>query len=85
MGSAIGTTRAFTVATEPWTVHWSFDCFGRRGTFALGVDRMDSSLATADRGVSDTAVTDGGTVTYTDTGTYTLTITTQCDWTVQVS
>ncbi len=80
-----GTTPTFTEGS-PWTVGWQFDCsdYANGGTFKVVVNQPtgDSNVDVASE--QSGRGNEGGSTSYTDTGTFSITITSSCFWDVTV-
>lgn len=85
-GSGIHTTSSFVVpaAAKGWHVNWSYNCasFGGKGNFGFYVFQ-GTVMDDTDFGPNQLGAKGSGVEHYYDTGTFHLTINSECDWTVQ--
>lgn len=84
-GSGPTTTGSFVIPStdSQWTLTWSADCTSQLGgTGYIDVGVTNSISDSVDEVVTNTA---SGTSTFSDTGTFSLSISTPCNWTVSVS
>ena len=79
-----GTTPSFEMGA-PWTMNWNFSCadYSQGGSFSLAVNQPSGDHA-VDAGVNESAERDAGTINFSDTGTFSLTLTSGCYWWVQI-
>jgi hypothetical protein len=80
-----GTTPTFAQSGN-WTMSWNFNCaaFGSAGNFQVNVNQPSGDL-TIDNGPNELAASGSGTDYYTDTGTFSLSVNSECDWSITVS
>jgi hypothetical protein len=80
-----GTTPSFN-QTGPWTLAWTYNCanIGSIGTFSVDVHQPASSTI-FDTGADELGSTGSGTDHYYDTGSFTLSVTSLCNWTMTVA
>jgi hypothetical protein len=80
-----GTTPNFT-QTGAWTMAWTYDCsdFGSQGNFNVDVNQPDGDTA-VDLGTNELGDGGSGTDFYYDTGTFNLSVESECAWTVTVT
>ena len=66
----------------PWTLSWSYNCagFGTTGNFIVNVNN-----SIADQGVNELGNGGSGTDYYYDSGTFSLSVLSECDWSVTVN
>jgi len=79
-----GLTQRFAVSS-PWSLSWSYDCtsLGSYGYFAVSVVQPTGDAA-SDSGPSEDGFSGSGTDYYTDTGTFSLDVSSLCNWTITV-
>jgi hypothetical protein len=84
--SGISSTTPFTVpaAAKGWHVNWTYNCsnFGSSGNFTFDVEQ-GTSLDFNDEGPNELGANGSGTEHYYDTGTFHLSVNSECTWTVQ--
>jgi hypothetical protein len=80
-----GDTPTFTQA-GPWTMSWSYDCtaYGSEGNFAVDINQPDGDDA-ADLGTDELGTSGSGTDYYYDTGQFSLSVISECDWSITVT
>jgi hypothetical protein len=80
-----GSTSNFS-QTGPWTMAWSYDCstFGSQGNFSVNVTQPAGDGA-VDLGTNELGDGGSGTDYYYDTGTFSLSIDSECDWSITVT
>ncbi len=80
-----GTTPSFS-QTGPWTLAWTYNCanVGGIGVFSVTVNQPASST-TFDTGADELGSGGSGTDHYYDTGSFTVTVTSLCNWTMTVA
>lgn len=80
-----GSTPQFDV-TAPWTMSWSYNCanLGTTRNFIVGVHRWTGAL-TFDVGPNELGIGGNGTDTYHNSGTFNLTVDSECAWSITVS
>lgn len=68
-----------------WEMAWSFDCtaFGSSGTFSVNINQPAGS-PTVDIGPNELSAGESGTDYYSDTGTLSLSIISECTWSISV-
>jgi hypothetical protein len=80
-----GNPQAFAVSA-PWTMAWTYDCtnIGEPGAFSVDVNQPagDNSL---DVGPDETGMSGSGTDTYGDSGVFSLSVISQCDWSAAIT
>jgi hypothetical protein len=78
---ATGSTPEFAVR-GPWTLAWSYNCanLGSDGIFGVEVTGSPSDLGPNEFGMSGS-----GTDSFTDSGTFSLAVLSECDWSVTVN
>jgi hypothetical protein len=85
-GSGNTTTQQFTVPSSStgWTLKWMYNCtlLGASGNFIVDVVGHGTSKQTRDRGPNELGEGGQGTQHYFDTGTFTLEIASECEWSV---
>lgn len=69
-----------------WTLSWSYDCssFGSKGNFVVTVNQPSNDL-TSDPGPNELGMSGSGTDYYTDSGTFSLSINSECSWSITVA
>ena len=69
-----------------WTMSWSYSCaaYGQAGNFSVIVNQPANDT-TIDIGPNELGSGGSGTDSYTDTGVFSLSITSECDWSISVS
>ncbi len=86
--SQTGTTGQTSQFTESgaWSMAWSYNCasFGSSGNFNVNVNQPSGDLA-FDQGPNELGTSGSGTDHYSDTGTFSLEIDSECQWTINVS
>src|SRR5579875_83575 len=86
--SQIGTSGSTSQFSESqnWEMAWSFDCssYGSPGNFMVDVNQPTGDTTT-DPGPNELGMSGSGTDYYTDTGTFSLSINSECSWTITVS
>ena len=72
--------------TGNWTMAWSYNCssFGSAGNFSVTVNQPSGDL-TEDNGPNELGLSGSGTDYYTDTGAFSLSVISECDWSITVS
>jgi len=80
-----GETQAFSQSAG-WQMSWSYNCasYGGSGNFIVTVDQP-SGDNTIDFGPNELGTGGSGTDYYTDTGTFSLSVNSECEWTINVS
>ena len=80
-----GNTVAFFVAS-PWTMAWTYDCasFGSSGPFIVYVNQPLGGLSD-DFGPDELGTGGSGSNSYTDEGTFSLSIISGCDWSITIT
>ena len=75
-----GQTQQFT-AYAPWSMAWSYNCsnYGSQGNFFVEVD------GSSDIGPNELGSSGSGTDYYNDSGTFSLTVISECNWSVSIS
>ena len=80
-----GNTQRFLISSN-WTMSWTYDCsnFGSSGNFAVLINQPsgDSSF---DVGPNELGPGGSGTDSYTDRGIFTLSIDSECHWTISIN
>ena len=76
-----GQTAQFT-QTGSWQMAWSFNCsnYGSQGNFQVSING-----STGDIGPNELSTSESGTDYYTDTGVFSLSVNSECNWTITVS
>lgn len=81
-GNGQDTTKTFTVAAD-WSLTYSFNCagYGQAGNFIVYVDYPNGDI------IANSLAASGGTTTYQsdDGGVHSLTVSTECAWTIKVT
>jgi hypothetical protein len=69
-----------------WTMAWSYNCgsSGSEGNFIVDINQPAGD-ETSDIGPNELAMNGSGTDNYTDTGVFSLDVTSECDWSITVS
>lgn len=82
---ASGQTPQFTESGK-WQMAWSYNCsnFGSSGNFGVTVNEPSSST-TYDQAPNELGTGGSGTDYYTNTGTFSLSVNSECNWTITVS
>lgn len=85
-GSGTGDTVQFRVTRSSWQLKWTYSCaaFGSEGNFIVTVNGYGGAAGTTDQGVNDLGTGGTGDEHYYDSGTFNLSIDSECDWTVAV-
>ncbi len=80
-----GQTPQFTESGN-WQMAWSYNCsnFGSSGNFAVTVNQPSNSTV-IDIGPNELGMSGSGTDSYTDTGTFSLSVSSECNWSISVS
>lgn len=80
-----GNTPSFSQSGN-WTMSWSFNCtnFGSAGNFQVTINQPAGDLS-PDLGVNELSVSGNGAEFYEDTGTFSLAVNSECDWSITVS
>ena len=80
-----GSTASFTMS-GPWTMSWSYNCssYGTAGYLGVTVNQPAGDPA-LDDAPNELGMSGSGTDYYYDTGTFSLSIVSQCDWSITVS
>jgi hypothetical protein len=80
-----GEPQAFSVG-GPWTLAWSYNCayFGSPGNFTVEVNQPAGDL-NLDIGPNELGAGGNGVDSYSDTGTLSLTIISECEWSITIS
>lgn len=80
-----GNSAAYAVG-GPWTMAWSYDCtaFGSPGNFSININQPPGDFA-LDIGPNELGTEGSGTDSYTDTGTFTLSVNSECNWSITVN
>lgn len=83
-GSGTNTTKPFTITADQWTLNYKYDCsaFGTTGNFAVDVAGSDGS---DDVAVNELGAGKSGSTTEYASGTFHLTVNSECDWTIRVT
>jgi len=73
-------------AGGPWTMAWTYDCtaWGSEGNFAVEINQPPGDL-TIDDGPNELGTGSSGTDSYTDTGTFTLDVLSECAWSISIT
>jgi hypothetical protein len=68
--------------TGPWQMAWSYDCtaFGSPGNFSVNINNSATDIGPNELGMGGS-----GTDNYTDAGTFSLTVISECDWSITIS
>jgi hypothetical protein len=79
-----GTTPSFTMSA-PWSISWHYSCsdYAQGGSFSLTVGQPSGDDA-VDPGVSTSGARGDGSVNYTDAGSFSVTVTSACYWSLEV-
>jgi hypothetical protein len=84
-GSGIQSGPQFTVpaGTKEWDEVWSYDCsaFGSSGNFISTINGFGSASGTTDSGTNQLGASGSGTNHYYDTGTFSIDVNSECNWT----
>ena len=85
-GSGTADTQQFTVSQSSWQLLWTYDCanFGTQGNFIVNVNGYGAAASTTDQGVNQLGRSSTGDEHYYDSGTFNLSVSSECDWTVKV-
>ena len=89
-GSGQGTMSGpkFTVPVQAtsWTENWSYDCsnFGMSGNFMTFITGYGARAGTSDTGANQLGVSGSGVNHYYDTGTFSIEVDSECDWTESI-
>ena len=69
----------------PWLMSWSYDCsnYGTAGNFIVSINQPPGDLA-FDIGPNEEGTAGTGTDYYYDSGTFQLSVVSECDWTISV-
>jgi hypothetical protein len=69
-----------------WQMAWNYDCsaFGSQGNFVVMVNQPNSSTG-IDVAPNELGMSGSGTDSYTDTGTFSLSVNSECTWSITVS
>jgi hypothetical protein len=69
-----------------WQMHWTYDCsaFGYNGNFAVEIDQPPNDLS-LDFGPNELGPSGSGTDHYSDTGTFSLNVLSECNWTITIT
>jgi hypothetical protein len=78
-----GTTPTFD-ESGPWTMAWSYDCFGGQDAFVVTVNEPAADDA-VDLGTSSNGAAASGTEYYYDAGSFSLEVTSTCGWSITVA
>ena len=80
-----GDTQQFTVSSA-WTMSWSYNCanFGTSGDFSVDIVQPPGDSA-FDVGPNEEGTGSSGVDTYTDRGTFSLDVISECDWSITVT
>jgi hypothetical protein len=80
-----GNTADFT-QSGPWTMAWTYDCsaFGSQGNFSVDINQPAGD-ETEDLGTNELGDGGSGTDYYYDTGTFSLSVISECDWSITVT
>ena len=80
-----GNTPAFN-QSGPWSMAWSYDCssFGSAGNFSVSINQPGNDLS-EDIGPNELGNGGSGTDFYYDTGTFSLAVNSECDWSITVT
>ncbi|MGC8466534.1 MAG: hypothetical protein ACP5O0_11525, partial [Acidimicrobiales bacterium] len=80
-----GQTPQFTESGN-WQMAWSYNCsnFGSSGNFTVTVNQPSNSTV-FDIGPNQLGMSGSGTDSYTDTGTFSLSVSSECNWSISVS
>lgn len=80
-----GNSPAFSVG-KPWTMAWSYNCsnWGSQGNFVVNVNQPPGDYA-LDLGPNEIGTGGSGVDSYSDTGTFTLSVISPCSWSITVS
>jgi hypothetical protein len=79
-----GSTPSFTMST-PWTLDWSYSCsdYAQGGSFSLTLEQAAGGQPVSP-GVASTGERGGGYVTETETGNFTISVTSACSWSLEM-
>ena len=84
-GSGIESGQQFTVPpnVKGWNEVWTYNCsnFGQSGNFATNINGYGSAADTDDSGTNQLGMSGSGTDHYYDTGTFSIDVNSECDWT----
>ncbi len=80
-----GNSRAFSVGGS-WTMAWSYNCsnFGGQGNFIVNISQLDGGF-TADIGPNELGTSGNGSDSYSDTGTFTVAVDSECAWSITIN
>ena len=80
-----GSTPTFSQA-GPWTMSWSYNCaaYGSEGNFAVTINQPAGDGA-SDLGMNELGSGGSGTDYYYDTGQFSLSVISECDWSITVT
>ena len=80
-----GSTAPFNMA-GPWTMAWSFNCsaYGSSGNFIVTINQP-SGYSHYDIGPNELGTSGSGTDSYFDSGTFSLAVNSECQWTITVT
>lgn len=85
IGGSFGETPRFEEA-GPWTMSWSYDCHGSRGSFYASLDLpRASTLIEDDPTVSESSTGNSGTIHDSYVGAFSFAIMSSCDWSISVT
>ena len=81
-----GQTPQFTETGNSWTLSWSYNCsgFGSTGNFGVSVNQPSGDLY-SDPGPNELGMGGSGTDHYFDTGVFSLSVISECSWSITVS
>lgn len=80
-----GNTQQFSVSST-WNMSWSYNCsnFGTTGNFAVDITQPPDDF-NYDVGPNEEGMSGSGVDTYTDTGTFSLIVNSECDWSITIT
>jgi len=86
-GSGQSSGAQFTIPSNAkgWNEVWTYDCsaFGSSGNFITTVNGFGGAAGTTDQGVNELGANGSGTEHYYDTGTFSIDVNSECNWTDQ--
>jgi len=85
-GAMSGPKFTVPVQATSWTENWSYDCtnFGLSGNFITFITGYGASVGTSDSGANQLGASGSGVNHYYDTGTFSIEIDSECDWTESI-
>jgi hypothetical protein len=87
-GSGGNTYPQFTVpaAASGWNIEWTYNCanFGTTGNFQIYINGFGAAADTTDSGVNQLGAGSSGTDSNSDTGTFSIEVNSECNWSYKV-